>query len=107
MNRYEARIRESAPEGSEIYNLSMRETQKGWKSWLSDALPLPITGWRTITEAAGAYYLVGSGDEWQVCTLQKDLTESWEDVSASLARAKSRKSFDHDGLTYMVASRVR
>ncbi|MDO5502576.1 MAG: hypothetical protein Q4G67_05320 [Actinomycetia bacterium] len=107
MNRYEARIRESAPEGTEIYNLSMREAERGWKAWLSAALPIPISGYRTFTEAAGAYYLVGSGDQWQVCTMAKDLTETWEDVSASLATAKSRKSFDHNGLTYMVAAKIR
>lgn len=107
MNRYDQHILTLAPAGAEIRELSMAERPTGWKGWLSDALPFPIFGWRTMTRAAGAYYLVGEGESWQLCTLAKDLTPTWVDVTDALARATSRKSFVHDGLTYMVARRVR
>ncbi|HZK06141.1 MAG TPA: hypothetical protein VFC82_09915 [Actinomycetaceae bacterium] len=106
LNKYGQKMLKIAPEGTEVYELTMREKPRGWRYAVEFILP-GFGSTRTLSEFAPGQFLVGSGEQWQLVRFKSDLTYSLIDVAKALERPASRKSFEYDRLRYTLARRLR
>lgn len=108
MSTFDIEITKHAAEGEQITSLMLTGESSGFFGKLVD---LFFDDAKAIVGAAkgarSGHYLVGSGDEWRVVTIARDLTATSTPASDAVRSSTNSKTLVVDGKVYRVIRRLR